>query len=175
MMKNILIFTDAATSPQLSIAVGAFLMMEEEELQLFNEENFNQAFSALSKKIVYTEFPSKKSTWSEITTAMTAIHLTHKTFGHCNIKVYTDCQNLCDLVSRRKEKLQKNNFMTRAGKILEHAELYKTLFSLTEKYSIQFLKLKGHNKITSHLSLIEKIFSLIDKSSRQKLRIQVRE
>ena len=54
-MKNIIIFTDAATSPQLSIAVGAFLILEDEEIQQYSEENVSHISAALSKKIIYKE------------------------------------------------------------------------------------------------------------------------
>ena len=41
------------------------------------------------------------------------------------VEIYIDCQSLCDLIGQRKDKLEKNNFMIKKGKVLQHAELYK--------------------------------------------------
>jgi ribonuclease HI len=169
--QSVLLFSDAATSPQTAIAVGAFLYLPENELQLYDNCNFENLFFELTKKVNYLELASKKSTWSEIKTILSAINIIHMNYGiNCPITVYTDCQSLCDLVIRRKFKLQKNNFITRAGKTLAHAELYKELFSLVEKSFIQFIKVKGHNKRDQQLTLPEKIFILLDQLSRKKLR-----
>jgi len=101
--QNILcIFTDAATSPQKEIAVGAFLCIKKIDIN---------TSSNISKNISYNEYKSKKSTWSEIKTIINALKYTKKTYPECTtIHLYTDCQSACDLLGDRKHKLLKNNF-----------------------------------------------------------------
>lgn len=170
--KTITVFTDAATSPQSCVAVGAFLYIEQNQLDQYANCKNETLAAKISNQIMYTEFKSKKSTWSEIKTIITALNLIHEKFGlACHIKIYTDCQSICDLLTQRKERLKKNNFMTRAGKVLGNADLYRELFALTEKFTIQIFKVKGHTQQTDHLSLTEKIFSIVDKLSRKKLRL----
>ncbi|MEO8402488.1 MAG: RNase H family protein [Gammaproteobacteria bacterium] len=168
-MNTLLIFTDAATSSSENISVGAFLLLEEKEFQKYIDFNLNDLFIQLENKIVYKKYNSKKSTWSEIQTAIDALNHTHLPSASI-VKMYTDCQSLCDLLGKRKEKLLKNNFITRAGKVLQNADLYKELYQTAEKFQLSTLKIKGHQKVSDSTRLEEKIFSILDKFSRRKLR-----
>ncbi len=168
---TMIIFTDASTSPQMKIAVGAFLCIDKKNMTEYTEYSIKTLSTKLSNKIVYTEYKSKKSTWSEIKTAINALHFVRKNFGtDLKIELYTDCQSFCDLMGERKEKLKKNNFITRTGKVLQNAALYQELFEITEKIEIQIFKVKGHHAATHLLTLQEKIFVVLDKLSRKKLR-----
>jgi ribonuclease HI len=168
---TICIFTDAATSPQTGVAVGAFLCIDERCIANYAEFSMRMLSTELSDKVVYIEFVSNKSTWSEIKTAIHALDSVLKNAqADCRIEIYTDCQSICDLLGKRKEKLEKNKFMTRDGKLLPHANLYKELFALTEKLKVQIFKLKGHHPTSHHLTEQERIFSLLDKLTRQRLR-----
>jgi ribonuclease HI len=170
-IKTISIFTDAATSPQAAIAVGAFLYFDEEYIKTYAEYNIEMLTAALSQKIIYKKYQSKKSTWSEIKTVLDALDFLQKQIAlNCQIEIYTDCQSLCDLLERRKDKLIKNHFMTRQGKLLQHAELYKELFKKTQELKIHVFKIKGHQSIVHRQTLQEKIFAILDKLSRKKLR-----
>jgi ribonuclease HI len=168
---TLLIFTDAATSPQRCIAVGAFLCLRQQELDAYAEFTQTDLFAKFVNSIIYKEYESKKSTWSEIRTVIDALYLIQKNCSEGqHIEIYTDCQSLCDLMQTRKEKLEKNNFITRTGKVLQHADLYKELFAITGKFHIRIIKIKGHASAANRLSVPEKIFSILDKLSRKKLR-----
>ena len=168
---TICIFTDAATSPQTSVAVGAFLSIDERCIGNYAEFSMDMLSDVLCDKVVYIEFVSNKSTWSEIKTAIHALDSVLKnSLPDCKIEMYTDCQSLCDLLGKRKEKLEKNKFMTRDGKLLHHANLYQELFALTEQLNIQIFKLKGHHPKSHHQTVQERIFTLLDKLTRQRLR-----
>lgn len=180
-MKNILnqseqtntisIFTDAATSPQTGIAIGAYLYLDMREMNQYIECSMEVLFKKISNKIVYKKYESKKSTWSEIKTVIDALESVQKNSEPvCKIEIYTDCQSLRDLLGKRKEKLQKNNFITRAGRVLQNADLYQELFDLAAKFQIKTFKIKGHNSKSNRLTLQEKIFSILDKLSRKRLR-----
>lgn len=171
-MNTITIFTDAATSPQKGIAIGAFLYFDQQYINEYTECSMEILTTQLANLVVYTEYESKKSTWSEIKTVMNALYFVQKNFGlKCKIEIYTDCQSLCDLIGQRGEKLKKSNFITRAGKVLQNANLYKELFEITEKFQIQTFKIKGHHSTSCRLTLQEKIFAVLDKLSRKKLRL----
>ena len=115
---SIIIFSDAATSPQTGISVGAFLCLDQEYINNLTERSLADLTANLSKLIVYNQYKSKKSTWSEIKTVIDALHIIQKnTKPGQVIEIYSDCQSLCDLLNRRKEKLVKSNFITRTGKI----------------------------------------------------------
>jgi hypothetical protein len=121
--------------------------------------------------VVYKKYESKKSTWSEIKIAIDAlctIHQIAKTV--LNIELYVDCQSLYDLIERRREKLEENNFRTRSGKILHNTALYKELFTITDKFQIKMFKVKGHDKHRFRFTIHERIFAVLDKLSRKKLR-----
>lgn len=165
------IFTDAATSPQQGIAIGAFLIFSEEDKAQFAECNINARTDILSKKIIYHTYASNKSTWSEIKTVIEALNYVQNFLQPgIAIELFTDCKSVCDLLGKRKKKLEENKFITKSGKILQHAILYQELFTLTEKFQIQVFKIKGHQAKSNNLTLDEKIFSVLDKLSRKKMR-----
>jgi ribonuclease HI len=168
---KLLLFTDAATSPQACVAVGAFLCLTPLELDEYAEFTHTGLSAKLAGSIAYNTYASKKSTWSEIQTVIDALYHIQKNFPPGkHIEIYTDCQTLCDLMQGRKEKLEKNNFITRTGKVLQNADLYKELFAITEKFKIRIFKIKGHAATMNRLTIHEKIFSILDKLSRKKLR-----
>lgn len=171
-METILIFTDAATSSKMNMAVGAFVYVDQTFMQNHAECSMKDLSAKLDDMIIYKKYVSIKSTWSEIKTVIDALHFLHdKVKPIQKIEIYTDCQSFCDLLGRRKEKLQKNHFITKKGNILQHANLYKELFNIADKFQIQTFKIKGHHSMSSHLTLQEKIFSILDKFSRKKLRL----
>jgi ribonuclease HI len=151
---TLLIFTDAATSPQSSVAVGAFLCFRPQELEAYAEFTQAALFAKVITDIHYKEYKSKKSTWSEIRTVIDALYLIEENYppGQ-HIEIYTDCQSLCDLVQTRKEKLEKNDFITRTGKVLQHADLYRELFAITGKFHIRIIKIKGHASTANRVTI----------------------
>ena len=114
-------------------------------------------------------FENSSSTKLEIETFLWAI----KKLDYCDgiIEVYTDCQNLIGLESR-KERLEKNNYYSSKGKLINNHELYKEFYMLMEKYKCTFIKVKGHKK-NSLKDEIDKIFNIVDKVSRESLRTKL--
>jgi ribonuclease HI len=166
-----IIFTDAATSSKFKVAVGVYLCLDSIYLDSLSTCSDEVLASNLFDQIVCTRYASKKSTWSEIKTVIDALSEVLPTAGpDMKVAIYTDCQSLCDLLGRRKEKLERNNFITKAGKVLENASLYRELFELADKLQIKTFKIKGHHSTTHHLTIHDKIFAILDKLSRAKLR-----
>jgi len=171
-MNNIIsVFTDAATSSQTETSIGAFLYLEEQQIEKYSQFESNQLSNLIIEKIIYHQFQSKKSTGSEIKNIIEALYKIRETLGdHLKVIIYTDCQSFCDLVGRRKEKLEKNNFITSAGKVHANAELYKELFAITRQFEISAVKIKGHDIKSQRVTIQEKIFAILDHLTRKKLR-----
>jgi ribonuclease HI len=172
--ETFVIFTDAATSSKHSFSVGAFICVSRQHIEKFNEFTDQELYEKLSEQIVYHEYASHKSTWSEIKTAIDALYsIIDKSGVHKKCEIYTDCQSLYDLINERRVKLEKNNFMTSSGKIHTNADLYRELFAISEKFAIQVFKIKGHSPAAHRLTVHEKIFTILDKSCRKKLRCSI--
>lgn len=166
-----LIFTDAATSAKSEIAIGAILLLENGLVNQYANYSDEELYTRISERVIYRKYSSRKSTASEIKTVIDALQLLEENPAtDLKVEIYTDCQSLCDLLTRRKEKLEQNNFITRSGKVHPNAELYKELFVMSNKFCISVFKIKGHTSMHHRLTLPEKIFAIIDKLSRKELR-----
>ena len=84
------------------------------------------------------------------------------------IIIYTDCQNIIGLQTRR-ERFEKNSYMSKAHKRIKNHELYKEFYKITDLVDCEFAKVKGHKK-EALKDEIDKIFTLVDKASRNALR-----
>ena len=94
------------------------------------------------------------------------IHLVNIT----TIKVYTDSQYVAGLPVR-KEKLAKADFSSGKGNALQNADLVKTFFETISKLSIEFIKIKAHQKSTDIVNYNREA----DMLSRKLLRTAVEE
>ena len=155
-MKKIKLFTDSSVNPQEKIGFGAFLFLDEKNISL--EE--------MRKNIKIKRFENTSSTKLELQTFLWALNEIND--KDTIIEVYTDCQNIIGLQDRRK-KLEKNNFHSLAGKLMNNHELYKDFFEKIDKLNLTFIKVKGHKK-NSLKDEIDTIFNLVDKASRNALR-----
>ena len=155
-MKKIKLFTDSSVNPQEKIGFGSFLILEEKEI----------SFENMKKNIKIKRFENTSSTKLELQTFLWALNEIDD--KNIIIEVYTDCQNIIGLQDRR-EKLEKNNFHSSSGKLMNNHELYKDFFEKIDELNLTFIKVKGHKK-NSLKDEIDIIFNLVDKASRSALR-----
>ena len=155
-MKKIKLFTDSSVNPQEKIGFGSFLILEEKKI----------SFEDMKKDIKIKRFENTSSTKLELQTFLWALDEIND--KNIIIEVYTDCQNIIGLQDRR-EKLEKNNFYSSSGKLMNNHELYKDFFEKTDELNLIFIKVKGHKK-NSLKDKIDTIFNLVDKASRSALR-----
>lgn len=155
-MKKIKLFIDGSLNPQKKLGYGAYLLVDDETI----------CERKLKEKIVLKRFEETSSTKLEVETFLWAIKSVD--LKDYEIIVFTDCQNLIGLESR-KEKLQKSEYQNSKGKLIKNHLLYKEFFILIEKYNLKFVKVKGHKK-NSLKDDMDKIFNLVDKASRECLR-----
>ena len=158
-MKKIKLFTDSSVNPQEKIGFGAFLFLDEKNISL--EE--------MKKNIKIKRFENTSSTKLEVQTFLWALDEVNN--KNIMIEVYTDCQNIIGLKDRR-EKLEKNNFHSSSGKLMNNHKLYKDFFEKIDKLNIILIKVKGHKK-NSLKNEIDTIFNLVDKASRNALRNEI--
>ena len=155
-MKKIKLFTDSSVNPQEKVGFGAYLLLKEN----------NISFEDMKKDIKTKRFEDTSSTKLELQTLLWSLEEIND--KDVIIEIYTDCQNIIGLQDRR-ERLEKNNFHSSAGKLMNNHELYKYFFEKTDELNLTFIKVKGHKK-NSLKDEIDTIFNLVDKASRSALR-----
>ena len=155
-MKKIKLFTDSSVNPQEKVGFGAYLLLKEN----------NISFEDMKKDIKIKRFENTSSTKLELQTLLWSLEEIND--KDVIIEIYTDCQNIIGLQDRR-ERLEKNNFHSSAGKLMNNHELYKYFFEKTDELNLTFIKVKGHKK-NSLKDEIDTIFNLVDKASRNALR-----
>ena len=155
-MKKIKLFTDSSVNPQEKVGFGAYLFLKDKDI----------SFEDMKKDIKTKRFEDTSSTKLELQTLLWSLEEIND--KDVIIEIYTDCQNIIGLQDRR-ERLEKNNFHSSAGKLMNNHELYKYFFEKTDELNLTFIKVKGHKK-NSLKDEIDTIFNLVDKASRNALR-----
>lgn len=160
-MEKIELFTDSSVNPQTKIGFAAFLVKNDENIVL----------QELNKNIKIKKFENTSSTRLELQALLWAINEIEKEKGNLLnilIDVYTDCQNIVNLKTR-KSKLVENNYHSGTGKLIKNHDLYKDFFEKESRLNLNIIKVKGHKK-TALKDNIDNIFNLVDKASRSALR-----
>jgi len=152
---QIYLFTDGSVNPQSGIGFGGYLLLDKLEF-----------LSKLEKEVKVKKFNNTSSTKLELETLLWA--LTEISSKNHKILIYTDCQNIIGLNDRR-DRFEKNNYITSKGKQIKNHELYKDFYKLIDILNCEFIKVKGHKK-KSTKDDIDKIFTLVDKATRNALR-----
>ncbi len=158
MNKNkpqIYLFTDGSVNPQSSIGFGAYLLLDKLDF-----------FSKLEKEVKVKKFTNTSSTRLELETLLWA--LSDISSKNHKIVIYTDCQNIIGLKDRR-DRFEKNKYITAKGKLIKNHELYKEFFKLIDNFDCEFIKVKGHKK-SSTKDEVDEIFTLVDRATRNALR-----
>lgn len=157
-ISKLLLFTDGSVHVQSKTGYGAFLVISEDELL-----NDNLKHSVQTKR-----FENTSSTKLELQTLIWA--LAELELGEQKIIVYTDSQNITQLMERR-QRLEKSYFRAKSGELLNNYELYKEFYQMMDLLSCELVKVKGHRP-TKYKNEIERVFTLVDKASRKALRTE---
>ena len=153
---NKYLFIDGSVNPQLKIGYGAYLLVDEKDID-----------DTIKKEDIKTKmFDDTSSTKLELQILLYALNTISP--NDCNLTIYTDCQNILTLKSRR-DTFEKNNYLTKTNKRIKNTLEYKEFFILIDLYNCNFIKLKGHKK-KSTKDNIDQVFSLVDKVARFCLR-----
>lgn len=154
-MNKFLLFTDGSVNVQTKVGYGASLFIAEKEI---NDVG-------LHLKVNVQRFENTSSTKLELQTLLLALE---NVDANLQLIVYTDSQNIIQLLERR-QRLEQNNFCSKKGVPLNNNDLYKKFYQIIDKLSCEFVKVKGHQP-TRQKDDIERVFTLVDKASRKALR-----
>lgn len=155
-MNKLLLFTDGSVHVQSKVGYGACLLISEEKL---NAEN-------LKDQVKTKRFDKTSSTKLELETLLWGLNEIND--YEQKVTVFTDSQNITQLLERRK-RLEQNNFCSKKGVLLNNHELYKAFYQLIDSLDCEILKVRGHQP-TRNKNEIERVFALVDKASRKALR-----
>lgn len=156
MVEKQLLFIDGSVNNQLKIGCGAALLLNENEVSGID----------LKEKIVIQTFANTSSTKLELQTLLWA--LGQLAYTDKKVIVFTDSQNIVRLNDRRLT-LEQNDYHAAKGKLLNHHELYREFFKITEQIECDFVKVEGHQAKRSK-DQYDHLFTLVDRASRQALR-----
>lgn len=155
-MNTLYLFTDASVATKSKIGFGAFLLIS--ELTISHE--------LAKQNIQLKQFEETSSSKLELQILINALNTI--SVNNNNLIVFTDSQNIIGLPGRR-EKLERNNYLSKKGKLLANHELYKSFFILIDQMDLTFEKVKGHQR-SGQKNEIEGLFTLVDRASRNALR-----
>ncbi len=154
--EKLYLFTDGSVHPQSGIGFGAYLLLD--SIETYSAE--------MEKKVVLKKFDDTSSTKLELETLLCALE--ELDLKENRISIYTDCQNIIGLEARR-ERFEKNNYITAKGTLIKNHELYKEFYKKMDVLDSVFIKVKGHKKASTK-DMIDDIFTLVDTATRKALR-----
>lgn len=157
---NYLIFSDISFNPKNKIGVGGFIIIPSNKINSISED-------LITTKTV----EDTKNTSLEIQAILWALETFKQKYSSQNISkltVYTDCQTVANLLSRRK-RLEEKGYRSNKGKKLSNAVLYQKFYQLYDELKPEIIWVKGH-KETHKKDEIDRIFSFLDKFVRKMLR-----
>ena len=152
-----MLFTDGSAHPTSGIGYGAYLAISD----------LNVDFATVETGVQLKRFEETSSTQLEIETLLWALRATQPR----TVTLYTDSQNIIGLPERR-ERMEKQGYRSKTGAQLNHAELYRDFFNLTDPLDYTLIKVKGH-RLSHQKSPIDRLFTLVDRASRQALRTEL--
>jgi len=155
-MQQLQLFTDGSVNNQSKIGYAAYLFISSDK----------ESLETLQKKLKIKRFENTSSTKLELQILVYALNELKDT--NSIIQVFTDSQNIISLIDRR-VKMEKNNYLTKANKLIINSELYKEFYNLIDRFNCEFIKIKGHKK-ASEKTKLDQIFTLVDRASRKALR-----
>lgn len=155
-MNMLMLFTDGSVNTKSKVGYGAYLVLTEDELSA----------DSLNPELKVQRFKQTSSTKLELETLLWALKDIHP--KNSKITVYTDSQNIIELM-RRRDRLEKNNYRSKNNKLLNNHEIYKEFFKLCDQFDCDFIKVRGH-KVSNQKDGIDRFFTLVDRASRRALR-----
>lgn len=152
------LFTDGSVNQNLKFGFGAYLVVNESDIKIENQELL----------VKTRRFEDTSSVKLELQTLLWALSEIADFEG--KIILYTDSQNITGLPERRTG-LEKNDFLSKKNNPLNNSELYLEFFKLTDKLDIEIRKVEGHKK-SGLKNDIDRLFTIVDKAARKAVRLE---
>ncbi|MBI5539251.1 MAG: ribonuclease HI [Bacteroidia bacterium] len=147
--KLINIYTDGSCHTQLNIGGWAAIIFFENKKTIIKGKEFNTTHNRM-----------------ELLAVIKAIEFAETNYKNFSIKIFTDSQYVFR-IPERMEKLKINKFITKKGNQLNNNDLLQILITQIENHSIEFVKVKAHQKTESENSNYN---SEVDKLAREIVR-----
>ena len=161
---TVYIYTDASFSKAHELGIIGYAS--------FSGTTQHESVSIADLGLNISEIKEGNNIRAELRGAITALRSCPK----CErVILYTDCQNIINLPSRR-EKLESTNFISQSkNHPLANADLYREFYTLFDQYNPELFWIKGHTSAANYsteinLNRIQKNFSYLDKEVRRFLR-----
>ena len=154
---TVYIYSDASFSKNFGIAVIGFA--------LFRTQDEHNTIHLQDIETTLFEIKETNNIRAEIRGALAALEVCP--MGK-EVILYTDCQTIVNLPSRRKKLVQKNFMSESKGCELANADLYREFFALYDLKRPEIIWVKGHS--SKRRTDIGKNFSHLDRLVRRKLR-----
>ncbi len=155
-MKPLNLFTDGSGHPQTGVGFAAYFA---------GREDTHPSLPALHE-ITIKRFEATTVARLELSALLWA--LTEIGDDANNATVYTDSQTIAGLLDRR-ARLEQSDFRSKAGRRLNHHELYRSFYAAWDRHQFTMIKLEGHTR-THGASHLQQIFAQVDQAARRALR-----
>ena len=155
-MDELMLLTDGSVNTQSNIGYGAYLAVSERGLSL----------DSLRTRVKVRRFEHTSSTKLELQTLLWALSDIHA-LGR-KVIVVTDSQNIMGLQGRR-DRFEQNDYRSKKNKRLNNYELYQEFYRMTDQFSCDFVKMRGH-QVSNQKDDFDRLFALVDRASRDALR-----
>lgn len=162
------LYTDASFSHFEACAVSGFLF--------FNSESSHEKSKPATPGIRTHFFKESNNIRAEISGAIYGLKIFIEQMKNENTKLesievclFSDCQTLTKLLSRREKLVAADYLSARKKTILANADLYKLFFLIHDEVRPVIHWVKGHSK-RENQSLIQKNFQIVDRQVRKELR-----
>lgn len=157
-MSDLILLTDGSVNTIDKVGYGAALLIDSCAI--------SSSLEMLQEQIKVKHFEQTSSTKLEIQTLLWALSLIPESTR--TLTIYTDSQNIIGLPARR-QRLENRDFCSKSGKTLNHADLYREFYRMTDQLNCTFVKVRGHQpeKTKNHIDLL---FTLVDRAARSALR-----
>ncbi|MGM0497000.1 MAG: RNase H family protein [Bacteroidota bacterium] len=155
MSNYIEVFTDGSYEPQIAYGAWAALI-------IFNE----------NEKMLSGTSEQSSQHKMELQAVIQSLEYITEHYGKdLSIKLYTDSEYVENLLSR-KEKLLKNDFITKKGNNIKHTEDIKQFYQLEEQLNITITRVPSHQKkgvsrISDHNRRVDKLARKLVKQKRK--------
>lgn len=147
--NNIQIYTDGSCHTQQRVGGWAAVILFANELLEIKGHVLDTTHNAM-----------------EILAVLKALdYLEEKKLSFSNIEIISDSQYVVRIIER-KEKLQKNKFLTKKNNPIRNVDLVKRLISRIETMPLFFFKIKAHQKKTDKINYN----IIVDKLAREEVR-----
>jgi ribonuclease HI len=154
----IVIYTDGSCNTKIKIGAWAAILLFPGEKILLKGVEYNTTNNRM-----------------ELTAVLKAIEYIEEKHFDSLIHIFTDSQYALR-IPERKEKLKKNQFLTKKGSPIQNIDLVKDLILKIESHSISFIKVKAHQKPNINPNSVLVNYNIeVDKLVRKMVRENVKQ